>query len=277
MTFVGYYINLNRDSGRRQVMETTASRLSLPLQRIPAIDCRSLGPHWPAGFQPHRYRHERWTLRSFEIAVFESHRKAWSQFLASEHRLGLILEDDLCFSREFPKVLGSLSRHPDRFDIVRLCHSIQSRRFGPAITGTPGLVLRAIHENIADAGGYLLTRPAAESLLHQSRQYCSHLDDFLFSPDRGLRIMQLFPPACGQFIHKPDATPIAAAINLSNRLPLVETAPKGPLGFRLFKESRRLVKRFCWRVRSGLSGGSRVDMTTFLRTFDPLVTLPSET
>lgn len=251
-------------------MERGASRLLLPFRRVPAIDCRDLGGESPEGFRPHRFRHERWTLRPFEIAVFESHRRAWREFLATNLELAVIMEDDLLFKADFAEAVAKLAAHRPRFDLVKLNHSMRPRRMGPALDGLPGIVLRPVQENIADAGGYLLSRPAAERLLDQSRQYCSHLDDFLFSPDRGLRIVQLFPPICGQVIYRPESVAGIAGFNLSTRIQQPSPADKGPVPFRLFKECRRLSKRFRWTVRSLASGGRRVDMAEWLRDFRPL-------
>jgi GR25 family glycosyltransferase involved in LPS biosynthesis len=264
------FINLDRDDARRSGMRRAASRLGLSFERVPAVDLRDVQQSPPSGFQPHRFGNPKWTLRAFEIAVFESHRAAWHAFLTGDRPLAVVMEDDLLFGAGFAEIVSALSEHSRLFDIVKINHSPGHRRMGPDRAGLPGLELRPIHQNVPDAGGYLLTRRAAESLLRQSRTYCNHLDDFVFSPDRGLRTMQLLPPACGQVIYRPEAAAAIERFNVSTRLDQPPPLDKGPVAYRVLKESRRLLKRTVWTGRSLLAGGRRIDMDSWLRQFEPL-------
>jgi len=264
-----FFINLDRADDRCARMAQNAVTLGLAFQRVPAVDLTRLGDTPPRNFDPCQYRHERWTLRAFEIAVFESHRKAWQTFLDSCHDLAVIMEDDLLFSPDFARQVERLSEASANFDIVKLNHSTQPRRLGRALVGLTRLALHPIQENIADAGGYLITRTAAKSLLEQSKSYCSHLDDFVFSPDRRLRALQLIPPVCAQMIYfVPPAQRADKAISV--RLTLTEAAKKGPLRFRIWKELRRLIKRAIWRTKSTVNGGQQVDMSALLADFVPI-------
>lgn len=266
---IGYFfINLDRDGERRSHMMTAAARMGLDFVRIPAVDLALLAVTPSASFRPFRYSNERWTLRPFETAVFESHRKAWSTFLATGHDLAVIMEDDMLFAPGFAETVGHLQACAGTFDIVKLNHSAQRRRMGPARQVARGLTLRRIHENMADAGCYLLTRQAAMHLLDASRTYCAHADDFIFSPDRGLRSFQLIPPNSAQILYL-DA-PASRIDTVSTRLLQTDRADKGPPAFRIWKELRRLGKKAAAGLRSRLQQGEQIDMPALLSQFRPM-------
>lgn len=266
---IGYFfINLDRDEERRSHMMTAAAQMGLDFVRISAVDLTLLAATPSASFRPFRYSNERWTLRPFETAVFESHRKAWSVFLESEHEVAVIMEDDMLFARSFAETVNILQTCPETFDIVKLNHSAQPRRMGRARQLAPGLALRPIHENMADAGCYMLTRPAAMQLLASSRTYCAHVDDFIFSPDRGMRIFQLIPPNSAQILYMENR---ARQIDtVSTRLLQSDRADKGPPAFRIWKELRRLAKNAARRLRSRLQQGEQIDMPALLSEFRPM-------
>lgn len=264
-----FFINLDRDGDRRTHMAQCAARMGLDFVRVPAVDLARLAESPSDAFRPYRYRNERWTLRPFEMAVFESHRKAWKTFLGTQHAFAVIMEDDMLFAPEFAETVRSLqSGATPVFDLVKLNHSAQRRRMGPLQHLPSGLALRKIHENIADAGCYLLTRQTAERLLSASQNYCAHVDDFIFSPDRGLRSYQLFPPVSAQMLYFEDAARRLASV--SSRLEQTDRAIKGPLTFRLWKELRRLGKKGERLVLSGLQKGEHVDMPALLSAFRPM-------
>lgn len=265
-----FYINLDRDGDRSWHMQRSASALGMSFRRVAAVDLATLKDTPPAGFRPHRFSNERWTLRPFEIAVFESHRKAWAAFLATSDDLGVIMEDDMLFAPSFAETVEMLEATRSTFDIVKLNHSAQPRLLGQPLVNASGLDLRPIDENIADAGCYMLSRRAAEILMDQSRTYCAHLDDFVFSPDRRLRSLQLIPPVAAQMIYL--EAPTRTLTTISTRLEQTDRAAKGPFAFRAWKEIRRLAKNGLRRVKSRAKRGEVVDFPALLDDFRPMPT-----
>lgn len=265
------FINLEQEDTRRSLMLRSAERLGLTFHRVAAFDLKNIGREPTQHAAVPRYSNQRWMLRPFEIAVFESHRKTWSTFLQSDTELCVVMEDDLLFADGFPRAIETLAQATDRFDIVKMNHSVQPRLMGRPDCIGEGHVLRPILENISDAGCYLLTRHAAEVLLRGSEGYSAHLDDFVFSPDRHLRTMQLFHPACGQIIHMDDYAK-TTTVTVSTRLLQTDHIKKGPHAFRVWKELRRILKRAIWRSRAYLQGGERVDMRALLDDFKPMET-----
>lgn len=269
MTTGYFFINLDREEERRALMLDSASMLGLQFYRISAVDVRTLDQTQTRNVKAPRYSNARWMLRPLEIAVFESHRKVWEAFMASGHDVCVVMEDDLLFSADFPMVVSILERNTDRFDIARINHASQTRLMGRAVDIGSGLSLRPILENMADAGCYALSRKAARSLLRQSDSYSGHVDDFSFSPDRRLRTVQVFPPACGQIIHMPTAAH-PDGITISARYEQTDILPKGPRAFRVWKELRRLWKKLVTNLRAKLAGGERVNMHALLTKFTPM-------
>lgn len=268
----GYvFINLDREVDRCALMLRSAAALGLRFDRVSACDLATLSTKPPIEYVPFKFRNERWALRPFETAVFESHRKAWKAFLSTDNLFGVIMEDDILFSRNFADDMKSITGSGFDFDVLKINHSIQTRRMGPIQAMAGGLSVRMIYENVADAGCYMLTRKAAEALLSQSRTYSSHLDDFVFSPDRKLKTFQLIPPNCAQLIYF-DSEHQSPQISISTRLKIKESMPKGPLTFRVWKELRRLGKRSLIRLRSILNGGEAVDLAALLSDFKPIQT-----
>ena len=263
------FINLDQDETRRSLMLRSAEHLGLTFNRIAAFDLKNIGRELTQHAKVSRYSNQRWMLRPFEIAVFESHRRAWFTFLQSDAKLCVVMEDDLLFSHEFRVAMELLAQSVDRFDIVKINHSVQLRLMGHAENIGGGHMLRPILENVSDAGCYMLTRQAAEVLLHESTGYSAHLDDFVFSPDRHLRTLQLFHPVCGQIIHM-DEYAKSSTVTISTRLLQTDHIQKGPRTFRLWKELRRILKRAIWRSRAFAQRGERVDMRALLEDFKPL-------
>ncbi|ESW59845.1 MAG: hypothetical protein Q27BPR15_15175 [Rhodobacter sp. CACIA14H1] len=263
------FINLEQDQSRRSLMQRSASRLGLTFQRVSAFDLQRLGKEPTQHAKSTGYRNERWGLRPFEIAVFESHRRAWSIFLQSDAELCVVMEDDLLFAEFFRDAIDAAAKVGDRFDIVKINHSVQPRLMGRPKSISNGHILRPILENVSDAGCYLLTRHAAKVLLQRSQGYSSHLDDFVFSPDRRLRTFQLFQPACGQIIHLDDVAK-STDFTVSTRLLQTDHVIKGPRPFRVWKELRRITKRTGWKIRAFFKRGERVDMRSLLTDFVPI-------
>ena len=247
----------------------SASRLGLTFQRVSAFDLRHLDQEPTQHAKSPSYRNERWGLRPFEIAVFESHRRAWSIFLQSDAELGVVMEDDLLFAESFREAIDTIAKESDRFDIVKINHSVQPRLMGRPMPISNGHILRPILENVSDAGCYMLTRHAAKVLLARSQGYSSHVDDFIFSPDRRLRTFQLFQPACGQIIHLDDFAK-STGVTISTRLLQTDHAIKGPRPYRVWKELRRITKRTGWKITAFLKQGERIDMRSLLTDFAPM-------
>lgn len=239
-----YFINLDRHPDRRDFMEKQAAQADFKVIRIPAVDARKMKS--PKEYSPHNFGFGRWELGPIEQAVFASHRLVWSK-IAESCKLGVVMEDDLVFDEKIGQVLSAISEVNEKFDILRLNTSMQKRLYGPEILLSPSLSVRPIFEPMADAGCYALTAEAAQNLLRMSASFCDHLDDFLFSPDRGMSCLQLSPPRASQIIHIEEISKAweQSGMVVSDRLLVLDTHTnlKGPKMYRALKVLRKVRRQ----------------------------------
>jgi hypothetical protein len=93
--------------------------------------------------------------------------------------------------------------------------------------------------------------------------FCDHVDDYIFSPERGLRTFQLIPPIAGQVIHEAKASDewAKAGISVSDRLDTERrAASKGPLAYRVRKEGKRMARRLKQRWQRAAQGAERLHL-----------------
>jgi glycosyl transferase family 25 len=188
-----YLINLARRPDRLAAMIRQTGPLGLSLERIEAVDARSEEPgvvnRWftetgPLGEIPQG-----------DKACFLSHRRAWEMFVAGGESHAVFLEDDVRLSASAAALLTSNGWVPSNVAVVKLEH------YGPA--GQRVLLdgIRAVGEDFrlgrmlsrhTGAAAYILSRRAAELLLHQTR-FNLPVDHLLFNPNNSKLFAQLLP------------------------------------------------------------------------------------
>lgn len=233
-------INLDRDTERLRdtTQEFGDSGVGDRVVRLVAVD--GAAPDFVApGYVPHSWR-DRWELKRSEQAVFESHRRAWRRMVEHGDELGIICEDDILVSPEFPKLLDDLDC--DRFGIVKLDGFSTDRRYGAELDMN-GWPVWEIVEPVPSAACYAVSRLAAERLLADSSAYCETLDDFVFRPRSGLQSVQLSLAVAVQRMccEAPKAAGEPVSLRERRDQSLVD---KGPLPYRVLKEGKRLLHRF---------------------------------
>jgi glycosyl transferase family 25 len=192
-----YLINLARRPDRLAAMLRQTVPLGLSLERIEALDAQSeelpVVNRWftPPGL---------WAGPLGEIpmgdkACLVSHRQAWEMFAASGESHAVFLEDDVRLSASAAALLTSNGWIPSNVAVVKLEH------YGP--TGQRVLLdrIRAVGEDFrlgamlsrhTGAAAYILSRRAAELLLHQTR-FNLPVDHLLFNPNNSDLFEQLSP------------------------------------------------------------------------------------
>lgn len=118
MTYTGIYINLDRSTERRAVMEDQLTRLGLRdrYQRFSAVEGNQLGL--------------RTSLTDSQIGCFTSHHRVLKENLGSQRHLHVV-EDDAVFSSRMETVINHLisSKFIDQFDILCLDTTIDRKLF----------------------------------------------------------------------------------------------------------------------------------------------------
>jgi len=203
----------------------------------------------------------RWDISELSVAIFLSHSKAWQEIINSKAKVAIVLEDDISFDVRFSQTIPELMACCHQYDVLRINTFAQTRVFGRSSVLANGCEARTIIQEMADAGAYIITRSACLKLIHQTEEFCDHLDDFLFSPSRRLKTYQLEKPICGQFIHCKTLSALAEerGLNLSNRPKVEGKVQREPLLYRAYKELVRIRNRIRLIAARVFEGAKAVD------------------
>ncbi|MDB4045793.1 glycosyltransferase family 25 protein [Amylibacter sp.] len=106
-----YLINLETSSDRRAHMYNELKRLvpTIQIKRALCVDIKNNDWSTPKNIKPGKWQSDRWALGPSDIEIFRSHQYCWNKIAASKE-MGIILEDDLLFSNNFPKILKFLTK-----------------------------------------------------------------------------------------------------------------------------------------------------------------------
>ena len=190
-----YVINLDRQTGRWHQLQRELTRIrdeqGVPLieltKRLSAVDARYpiepapqlvklnytladqlyVDPHpLPAGVgKPIEISIE---MSREEVAVALSHVKAWDLIANGEHQYGLVLEDDVYFRRDFPKVFdrawSTLVAENGPVPLDLLYVSYEEAQVGAEWAAAPAPVRRPVR-GLWQLSGYVLSRRGAMKLL----------------------------------------------------------------------------------------------------------------
>lgn len=188
-----YLINLERRPDRLAAMTARAEGLGLVLERVEAVDAATMEPdaldRWfedggPLGEIPRG-----------DKACLLSHRLAWQKFLARGDSHAVFLEDDVLLSRQAGVLLADEDWIPAGALVVKLEH------YGPKgqrvlLTGLSatkdGFQTGRMLSRHTGAAAYILSRPAAELLLRQTR-FDLPVDHLLFNPNNSALFARLAP------------------------------------------------------------------------------------
>ena len=188
-----YLINLGRRPDRLTAMRARAQSLGLVLERVEAVDAAAVEPDALA-----RWFEEDGPLGEIprgDKACLLSHRLAWQKFLARGDSHAVFLEDDVVLSRGAAEILTSEAWIPAGASVVKLEH------YGPKgqrvlLSGlsaaADGFQLGRMLSRHTGAAAYILSRPAAELLLRETR-FDLPVDHLLFNPNNSALFARLGP------------------------------------------------------------------------------------
>jgi glycosyl transferase family 25 len=181
-----YFINLDREPERRAHMEQALR--CVDYERVAAIDGRPRPPTEKG-------------LTRFELACLQSHRAAWSAFLATPAPYALFLEDDVHFSADFPTFVNDDSWIPADADAVKLDTFFNPVMLGPAAVAPKNRRLARLFTRHESCAAYILSRRGAEFFLRATQDPDLPVDYIVFPEDpvkQGLMLYQLSPAAAIQ-------------------------------------------------------------------------------
>ena len=131
-----WLINLDRDKNRRAGMERQVGDLNLPYTRFPAIYGEDNAEDLLKRADANAYaRNMGSPILPGKMGCYASHIAVWEAFLASDHKVALILEDDVVFHGDFLESLDmalAASTHWDtlRFNCIRAKLPISQGKIG---------------------------------------------------------------------------------------------------------------------------------------------------
>ena len=159
-----WLINLDRDTERRAAMEAQLSALGLPFKRFAAVYGKDHRETLLKNADEAAYaRNMGSTLLPGKLGVFASHTSVWKAFLETDHKVALILEDDVVFHDDFLESLDVALAGSAHWDTVRF-NCIRAKL--PIMQGQLGrYTLNAYLGPFTGNATYLIHRGTAEKLL----------------------------------------------------------------------------------------------------------------
>lgn len=181
MRIPAYYINLDRATARRSHMEQMAKEIDVPLNRFPAIDSDEQTDAEFRSWYPEASI--RYNLTKQEVCCFLSHMKIWEIAANSDARYTAVFEDDIKLS---PSARGFLENDDwlsASMQLVRLETSkkatLIARKEVPVWDNRTVCRQTGWHEG---AGGYVISKEMAQSLLDNIPHIIAPVDRVLFDP-----------------------------------------------------------------------------------------------
>ncbi|TGD41349.1 glycosyltransferase family 25 protein [Pseudotabrizicola sediminis] len=161
-----WLINLPTDVGRRSAMEHQLTKLGLSWQLFPAIDGRARRDELLKGADEAAYqRNMGMSLLPGKLGVYASHLAVWEAFIASDHDVAMILEDDVVFHDDFLEALATALAGREHWDLVRF-NAIRAKL--PVTQGTLGNYrLNAYVGPFTGNACYLIKKDVARKLVSE--------------------------------------------------------------------------------------------------------------
>jgi len=242
-----WVINLDRATERLQRIARQLDSTGLAWTRLSAVDGRALPADRLAALDVAEYRRKHGMEPALgELGCYLSHVAAMQAFLASEHRVALILEDDALLTPALPAVLRGLLQQASRWDMVKLSavHSGTPQRL---LEVAPGHHLAVMLSRCTGSSAYLVNRRAAEHYLRQLLPMSLPYDHVFDQGWRfGLKVRMVTPTPC---VHDEHIGTTIVTAGASRKFVWYRRLPTH--AYRLANEWRRLRYAIAeiWRER----------------------------
>ncbi|MCB8746895.1 glycosyltransferase family 25 protein [Rhodoferax sp. U2-2l] len=201
-----YVINLDKDVARLEFFESNFKKLGLAFERVAAVDGRVVSDDEYQAFMKDRPRHNKDWARG-QMGCFLSHYLVWQKVASGDQRFCAVFEDDIHISDDLAWILMNDAWIPDGVDIIRLETSTNRVRLtSQAILTQANRTAYGVQSTSWCAGGYLISRQAAQALLdlpwHTHEPADAMLYNFSDSPiSTRFNILQFNPALCTQDKH----------------------------------------------------------------------------
>lgn len=175
-----YVINLERAPGRLRYFTEQAKALGLPFERIEAVDGEKLTD---AELKAQCSAPVLHPLRPSEIGCAMSHRLAWQKLCESGAPWGVVFEDDVVISPDYPRIMSDLGWIPPGADVVKI-EAWPGRKIALSrpLARVDGRTVHRLKGLSYGCGGYAISRQAAGRLLADRGGIGLPLDHYLYDP-----------------------------------------------------------------------------------------------
>lgn len=183
-----FVISLERATARRAHMERLVAQLGLTVEFVPAVDGRSLTADQRARYDVDRSRSiYGCDMTDAEIGCYLSHFSLYEKMVAERIDVAVVLEDDIDCDDDLADLIRDLAAQPEpNWTLVRL-QSTKSTIIDPQTPKTRGVTLANIRgrslcrigTSVLGGCGYMIRRPAAETMLRYGRRIFMPIDQTL--------------------------------------------------------------------------------------------------
>ena len=177
-----FVISLPGTDERRSYISEQLGKLGLPFSFFDAVN----------GYELDVLSHENYNgkkrrllfgkdLTQGELGCFLSHKKIYQKICNDNLESAVILEDDVILHEDFPKILSTLSKHQDHFDLVRFLGSPKVMKRGGRKLIPLNDPYWLIRMPTAPGGAHatLVTQNGAQKLLHSMQRTAYPIDTLL--------------------------------------------------------------------------------------------------
>lgn len=190
-----FFINLDRDTERRELLEQQFKALRLQGRRIDAIWWANLSEEEQGRWYSPLLNEQQYykPLVNGEKGCYASHIKAWQQLLESDAPAMVVLEDDVQLLTAFPEATQAIAQLEQAWDMIKLIgrpkEKIQADR---QLTPTHRLIQ---YQRVpSSTAGYVISRAGAQKLLSSRVPFGRPVDvDIRFWFENDLQVFGVYP------------------------------------------------------------------------------------
>lgn len=189
------YINLSKDTARRDHMEAELQKAHVDGVRLDAVWWKTLTDAEQAKYYSEKKNRQQYyqALVNGEKGCYASHICAWQALLDSNAPGMIVLEDDVTLHANFSSVVEAIALLPTNWDMIKLLsrpvEKIRATR--PLIPGHQLIQYRRVPSWTA---GYVISRSGARKLLESRLPFGRPVDvDIRFWFENDLHVFGVYP------------------------------------------------------------------------------------
>ncbi|WP_269931083.1 glycosyltransferase family 25 protein [Aminobacter sp. HY435] len=171
-----YALNLDRSADRFASIVESAAEFGIEVTRVPAVDGRKLTKRQEAIIDVRHFERVcgKRALPT-EVGCYLSHLKALELIAEGDQDFGVIVEDDIRFTQDFPAFVNDLGRVRG-WDMVKLTYHRTSGYMKYLEMDQKRSIGRCLHGPIGSGAAYAVTREAARKFLQSLRPMVVPID-----------------------------------------------------------------------------------------------------